>query len=346
MQSLQRLTQDDSRRVAAAAQRLFDEEAAKPTSSARAARRRVIPAPAPARVPASEDATAFQPTPIAQEPPVEAFMPPAIEPAPVAVTAAASFAASTPSIEPALEPIADLVAGGAEVVTPSIDAQLAPVVPGPAPIATEPFETRTAFPSQVAPAPQAAPVVVSAEDAAAAARDVVGDASSPRLGSPAAAAPSTTAAVRKQPTAPALPVVARAASRAAIGSVLGMLFEFFWALTDPKVNVPGNYDQTVAFFEEITPVIAISTTLLAVVATALFSAPTGLNRWLSSAIVGGVAGLTVANVVETSYLNAIPYPSDSVWYELTIALALGFLVAEVIVGRLFTSRPDRSPPTG
>jgi hypothetical protein len=70
----------------------------------------------------------------------------------------------------------------------------------------------------------------------------------------------------------------------------------------------------------------------------------GGNRWLASGLVGAIIGLTVGMIVEIAMIsggNFGKYLGSGL--EIVLCTALGFVVAEAIVGRRFRSdRDERS----
>jgi caspase domain-containing protein len=306
MQALQRLAKDDSRSVAARAQRVIDEEAIRTGTEIR-----VEPGPAPAASP------------------LEAPPEPALA---VAGTPAAA-------IVPPPEPV--VVAPSPPVVVPP-----APVVVALEPPVVVPPAAAAAF---VAPgAPAAPPPQASA-----------GPSTGPGLwgqpqnppGQPRAA--STSAQGQREQSSGVPWNLGRAAARAFIGSFLWMMLQYLWVIsTVPGIlNDPDKLDFATTVFTELAVLIAIVTTVAVVIVEKLVPAlrvPSGSaygivggNRWAAAGILGALSGLTIGLTVEAAYFAT----AEALGLDTIVCAALGFIVAEAIVGRWFAgNRQERSQP--
>jgi len=136
----------------------------------------------------------------------------------------------------------------------------------------------------------------------------------------------------------------RAASRALIGSIAWSALQFVWLVTSYYVF---HVDLTIsgsAYLESIVASVFYTTVIVAIgekVVPAL-RVPRGAayrrvqgNRWHASAILGAGAGLTVGLAVQATY--------GYLGFEVPFCAALGFVVAEAIVGRRFGG--DREAPS-
>ncbi|HEV8698248.1 MAG TPA: hypothetical protein VGQ89_11190, partial [Candidatus Limnocylindrales bacterium] len=139
----------------------------------------------------------------------------------------------------------------------------------------------------------------------------------------------------------------RAAARAALGSFLGVLIQFIWLLVanqefrDDSTNfsIASTYFTGVAFFLVIVAAVVVSVAERQIPAVRLPRGTAyqvvGGNRWLASGIVGAIVGLTVGLIVEGAVLGAWFGKWQASGPEVVLCTALGFVVAEAIVGRRF-----------
>ena len=165
--------------------------------------------------------------------------------------------------------------------------------------------------------------------------------------------------VRVEPTTDLPWSLGRAASRAAIGSVLGVLIELLWYLALPENNwiVTSESYLSEAIKETgwMAVYFAIGAAIVVAIAEKLVPAvrvPYGAayrfvdgNRWLASGILGAVAGLTVGLVVEAAVLGD-EFGKPGSGLELVVCAAFGFVIAEAIVGRRFRAEGEEqhAPP--
>ena len=143
----------------------------------------------------------------------------------------------------------------------------------------------------------------------------------------------------------------RAAARAAIGSFLWVVFQFFWTLstTPALLEDPDALTFVSSVFTELAILISILTTIAVVIVEKLvpamrlpggsFYRAVGGNRWAAAAVLGVLAGLTIGVVIEVAYFST----AEVIGLDIPICAALGFLVAEAVVGRWFVdNRQERS----
>jgi len=145
----------------------------------------------------------------------------------------------------------------------------------------------------------------------------------------------------------------RAASRAALGSFLGVMIQFVLLLvanqdireSSDAVSVAIGDFTGVTFFLVIvaTVVVSIAENQVPAVRLPRGTAYQGVggNRWLASGLVGAIVGLTVGMIVEIAMIsggNFGKYLGSGL--EIVLCTALGFVVAEAIVGRRFRSDRD------
>ncbi len=135
----------------------------------------------------------------------------------------------------------------------------------------------------------------------------------------------------------------RAASRAAIGSFLWVLFQYFWVLsTNPSiVEDPDQLDFATTVFSELAVLIAIVTTVTVVIVERLvpamrlpggsISRAVGDNRWVAAAILGALYGLIIGFLIEGAYFGS----ADALGLDIPICAAIAFVIGEAAVGKRF-----------
>jgi uncharacterized caspase-like protein len=147
----------------------------------------------------------------------------------------------------------------------------------------------------------------------------------------------------------------RAGGRAAIGSFLGMLLQYAWFLAEnPKdLEDPAVTEYLATLFSEMSVVVVIAVTITVAIAEKLWPAvrvpggaayrAVGGNRWVAAGILGAVAGLTVGLAAEYLYLTMKQETTSGLGWQAPICAAIGFVIAEAIVGRRFGGhREERS----
>ena len=143
----------------------------------------------------------------------------------------------------------------------------------------------------------------------------------------------------------------RAAVRAFIGSFLWVMFQFVWVIsTVPGIqDDPDRLDFATTVFSQLAILIAIITTVVVAIVEQVVPAlrvPSGSayrivggNRWAAAGILGALSGLTIGLTVTAAYFGT----ADALGLDTIICAALGFIVAEAIVGRWFAgNRQERS----
>ena len=178
--------------------------------------------------------------------------------------------------------------------------------------------------------------------------------SAPDLAPPAPIAGASTAGQAGDDASAVVPwSLGRAASRAALGSFLGVMIQFVLLLvanqdireSSDAVSVAIGDFTGVTFFLVIvaTVVVSIAENQVPAVRLPRGTAYQGVggNRWLASGLVGAIVGLTVGMIVEIAMIsggNFGKYLGSGL--EIVLCTALGFVVAEAIVGRRFRSDRD------
>ena len=128
---------------------------------------------------------------------------------------------------------------------------------------------------------------------------------------------------------------------------------WFLAMNSWILDSPSDLDVTTTTFGEIAGMILVYATVIIAIAEKLATAVrlpdggayrfVGGNHWLAAAVLGAVTGLTVGLAVEYSYLTNKFGDSLGIGWEVPVCVALGFVAAEAIVGRLFrTHHEERS----
>jgi hypothetical protein len=150
--------------------------------------------------------------------------------------------------------------------------------------------------------------------------------------------------------------IRRAAGRAAIGSFLGVLIQFAAFLIDHSKDLESQavVDGLTTTFREVSVLVVIAATIFVATAEKLWPAgrlPSGAAyrsvggiRWLASAILGAVVGLIVIVPVEYLYITNGPAPVEPLRWEALVCAAMGFVVAEAIVGRRFRGNHGAPAP--
>jgi uncharacterized caspase-like protein len=326
LQALARLTEDDSKRVAAAAKRLLEEETGRPRRPGRTARK---PTPTPAE-------------------PVAPITPEAA-PGPWRVVDADELPegrmAATTSDAPA--------------ASPELDA--APTPDAPSPVAAEamtsaevaalaepatPLEATPAPPSSVVSAP-AAPVFTAPEAprpaALATAESVEARPLQPR--SEAAARAAETIAATRAGMATTGWSVRRSIARAAIATPIWLVIEDLMFLMSNTwiFDDASSGESHLGGFAEL----VLITTFWAIVLVptvekfvAAVRVPGGSayrfvggNRFAAAALLGAAVGLTIGFAVQLVLFEVVTF-------ETIIFAAVGFLVAEALVGRRFSGQGE------
>ena len=299
-QAIEKLAQDDSRRVAAAAQRLLDEMATR-RAGPRSVRRQSAPiATAPAPAPVAP--VLSEPTPIAAEPVTQISEAAASDPPPIE-TAPEPLPDAVPAPPPG--PIYAMSAVPAVVAPPEIVPEVTATPPAPAataPAATAPSPTAT-HAASIRPA-GAASFAPPWSLRRAAARVAIGSflwvlfQFGVFLG--------TNSWVTQNPDA--LDVAATAFGElAAMIAIYATLAVVIIERLVPAVRLPGG-----AAYRAI-----------------------NANRWVASGILGVVTGWTIGIVVESAYLNGKVGSTLGLGPEIPFCAIVGFLVAEAIVGKWF-----------
>ncbi len=324
MQAVEKLAADDSRRVAAAAQRMLGQEVAKPISTTDEARR---------------EATPIEATPLVAE---------------AAVATPATPADTAPAIHPPVPaPAAATMAPPASVAPVESVAHAASVAPPPA----TPVMPAVVTPPVVAPPPTAAPTaapgwghVPSAPKPAAATGPIWGQAPSGSASAGQTVAPLAQGHGQHQQSTGVPWSLGRAAARAAVGSLLWVVFQFFWTLstTPALLEDPDALTFVTSVFTELAILISILTTIAVVIVEKLvpamrlpggsFYRAVGGSRWAAAAVLGVLAGLTIGVVIEVAYFST----AEVIGLDIPVCGALGFLVAEAVVGKWFAGNQERS----
>jgi hypothetical protein len=213
----------------------------------------------------------------------------------------------------------------------SIEAEAAPIAPGPEPIAPETIAQPV--PAAITPRePMPAPLPAAASPGASA-QDIVGS-----------GIPAPTARIWSESSADMPWSIRRAASRAVIGSfvwvalqLVWLLVSYYWFHVDLSISGQQFLESAVAIAFYTPLVITIAEKLVPALRVPVGAAyrRVGANRWLASAILGAGAGLTVGLVVQGSY--------GYLGFELPFCAAIGFVIAEAVVGRRF--RGNREGPS-
>jgi uncharacterized caspase-like protein len=135
----------------------------------------------------------------------------------------------------------------------------------------------------------------------------------------------------------------RAAARAFIGSFLWVMFQYFWVLTSVPglIDDPVGIDVATTVFSQLAVTIAIAGTVAVVILEKLVPAlrvPSGSayrsvagNRWVAAGLLGALVSLTIGLVVESAYFGS----RRGFGVDAIVCAALGFIVAEAIVGHRF-----------
>jgi hypothetical protein len=329
LQALERLTGDDSRRVAASAQRLLDEEVGKPRSAARGGRRRAIPEMAePAAIVPDAEPEVAVPDAVTAMPEAALAVP---ETVPAAPDAAPVMPAAAPIVAPAA-PIAPAMLASAEVAAP-------PAHPEAAPAASAPYASPvSASYAPAGPAPYAPPGPPPPMPAAT---------QWPVPTSPAAAARDGPAAGVPWSLGPAI-------GRAAIGTFLWVLFQFGGYLYSHKglIDDASALDPVSTAFGELTFGLAILMGAVVGIAEKFVQALrfpggsvyrfVGGNRWGAAALLGAVTGTTIGLGVEAVYTYVHWGDLRGLGPEIPFLAALGFVIAEAVVGRSPARRDEPS----
>lgn len=163
-------------------------------------------------------------------------------------------------------------------------------------------------------------------------------------------AEAETVVVREEPTTDG-PLSLGGASRAALGSLLGASIQFAWYLALPDhwwILTSDALGGDVSDFAKVAAAFAIAATIIVAIAEKVVRAArlpggsayrfTGGNRWLGPGILGAVTGLTIGLLVEVALLGD-QFGKAGLGWEVVPCAALGFVIAEAIVGR--RSREDR-----
>jgi len=145
----------------------------------------------------------------------------------------------------------------------------------------------------------------------------------------------------------------RAASRAAVGSIAGIVFAFAWYAV--QQDMKGYAVKPEEFLPQLIKLgawIAFITVAIVTVAESKVSALrlpdgdvyriVGGNRFAAAAILGVVVALTVG-----LFEYAISSDLDQFGFQVLLTFAVGFVIAEAVVGRRFTGSPknDVSAPS-
>lgn len=308
LQAVERLAQDDSRSVAAKAQRLLEAEAARPGSTAHVTGSAAVPTPTILDAAVVAEAIAVTSAP---REPVAPIPPAAPEPAPAAV--APPMAPKAPAApEPAVAPAAPAVA------------------PPP-----EPTRPKSPWGQVHEARPSTAGVPES-----------LGQAFSKYASGDAAGA-------RHDGTAGIPWSLGRAGVRAGIGAFVWLVLQYFWVL----VSIPDIFldSSRLEFITQAFGELAVLITAITAVTVALVEQfvpalrlpggsayrVVGGNRWAAAAILGAVVGLVIGFVVEGAYFQSM----DGLGLEIPLCAALGFLVAELLVGRGSRGRREEGSRT-
>jgi uncharacterized caspase-like protein len=242
-----------------------------------------------------------------------------------------------------------------------IEAEGAPIAPEPGPVASEPRPVE-AVAAQVAPEtePMAPEPVASASESVTIPTRVAMSAEAATPGVRPTQAPVAAAADKAAESAEAADAppwdIRRAAGRAAIGSFLGVLIQFAWYTTDNDKNLedPAVVNGLATVFGDMSVVIVIAAIVVVAIAERLWPAirvpgggaygAVGGNRWIAAAVLGAVTGLIAIMPVEYLYITVKPVHIDPLRWEVPFCAAIGFVVAEAIVGRRFRGHREGPAP--
>ena len=321
-QAVQKLTGDDSNRVAAAAKQILADNQARPR---------------PASPP--------EPTVTVPEPPVSPMSPittPATPPPATAVGQGTALAADTAGVLPESPPIPEprptVAAPPANVATPAtVVIPSAPATVVPSPQATAPA---------VVPSSQAtAPAVATPRPTEAVPASTAWGAVAPSISSSPGPAPEKAA---RRGSAAAPWSMARAAARAAIGAFIGTIIQFVWVITANSgvLEDPVAMEFLASKFGEILLDLMVLGAVVVVVVERFVPAVrlpfgelyriVGNNRWLAAAVLGTVFALTLGWGSESMVFGADFGAHRGLGVaELVVSLVIGFVVAEAAIGKRF-----------
>ena len=240
-----------------------------------------------------------------------------------------------------------------------IEAEAAPIAPEPEPVAPEPRPI-DAVAEPIAPEPEPItpePAPFASESVTIPTRVAMTAETATPVVQPTQA-PVAGAAGKSAEAAEAADAyswdIRRAAGRAAIGSFLGVLIQFTAYLIDNPKDLEDQavVDGLTTTFTEMSILVVIAATIFVAIAEKLWPAgrlPSGAAyrsvggiRWLASAILGAIVGLIVIVPVEYLYITIKPAQVEPLRWEVLVCAAMGFVIAEVIVGRWF--RGNRGAP--
>ena len=131
-----------------------------------------------------------------------------------------------------------------------------------------------------------------------------------------------------------------------------MLLQYAWYLAaNPNaLNDSQLMDNLTNIFSEIAVLTAFWATIAVAVAENFLPAihlPGGAayrlvggNRWVASALLGAVVGVTVGLIVQILYLTSRFGSTGDFGPDIVICPAIGFVVAELIVGRRFGGKRE------
>jgi uncharacterized caspase-like protein len=326
--ALEKLTGDDSRRVAAAAARLFGEV----PGGVRAADAGVVTSTPLSQSSLPEAVKDALLTPSSAEPVTPKPAPTAAAPTAPAPTAPAPTPAPAPVQPPSRSP-ADAAGPG---VPSAASRPISPAAPIPASVAPAPapMPAQSAAPPLAAAQSFVAPPPVqrtsSRSDALWGAPPVAA-----RAGTPAAGTAPTGPATAAPSARPALPrwSARRAAGRAFLGAFFGLLLALVYEIGSDELNgisfailaglllISGIVTLIVGAVEKVVPALRIP--------GGAAYAVVGHNPWIASALVGALFGIVLMAIGATM-----------IYLVLTI---LGFLAAEAVVGRAGRAARQGSP---
>ena len=316
MQAVQRLAQDDSRRVAAAAQRLATRESA--------------------GIGATTDAGA-EPSPVIEEP--EASGP----------ETTANIQDAAP-ITPEVAQIPRAVAANADVALPSVQPEAASQAPVQAPpvqaapqapaASTTPAFVAPPAPAVTTPAPQPPPPTAWGQPKGA---------SAPLWGpSPAV---SSRPKSREDQYVGVPWSFGRAAGRGALGIGLWATFSFIWSIGKESWLLTDSSSLEAAFYGFIGLGVVLATFIAILVALVEKLVPAlripggkayrvvGNNRWTVAAILGVAIGLLIGAFSDGYLINTQGWTPGM--DGLIISAALGFIAAEAVVGKSSRGQLDK-----
>jgi uncharacterized caspase-like protein len=162
-----------------------------------------------------------------------------------------------------------------------------------------------------------------------------------------AAAESPSAAITKADASSVPWSLGRAASRAAIGVILGAVLGLVWYVVG-RVNSNSDIDFDYLLKQSVQLTSWMAFILTGIVAVGESQVPAlrlpsgdayqivGGNRFAAAAVLGFILGLTVGFVVYVIFFGN-PYDFG---IQIPTCIAVGFVVAEAIVGRRFVTRND------